>query len=186
MCVVDYNTVACGDKFGNIFTLRLPETVNEDHSFRLHGGAQGGLNTNLWEHGLLNGAPNKLELVNHYYLGEIPTSISKASLKDHGKEVLIVSTITGGLYAFVPHHSKEDHQFYQHLEMFMRKEYSNLTQRDHLSYRSLYQPVKNTIDMSLCERFMSLPYPKQKDFGDTVDRTPTEVVKKLEDVSNFL
>jgi len=30
MCVLDYATVACVDKFGNQFVLRLPEDVNED------------------------------------------------------------------------------------------------------------------------------------------------------------
>jgi hypothetical protein len=30
MCVLDYDTVAAVDKFGNVFVLRLPEGINDD------------------------------------------------------------------------------------------------------------------------------------------------------------
>jgi splicing factor 3B subunit 3 len=112
--------------------------------------------------------------------------VAKASLKAHGKEVVVASTITGGLYAFVPTKSKEEASFFQHLEMFMRQEFSNLCQRDHLAYRSYFQPVKHTLDGDLCERYMALPYAKQKEFADDVDRSPTEVIKKLEDLRDFI
>lgn len=180
LAVVDYSTVACVDKFGNVFVLRLPEDANDD-AMESSGGSR-----LLWDQGLLNGAPNKLELLTHYYLGETATSITKCSLRYQGKEVLLVSTITGALYAFVPARNKDEVSFYQHLEMFMRQEYTNLCQRDHLSYRSYFQPVKLTVDGDLCERFSTLSYAKQKDFGDDVDRTPAEIIKKLEELRDFV
>ena len=91
-----------------------------------------------------------------------------------------------GLFAFVPFTSKEDVKLYQHLEMFMRQECPNLCQRDHLSFRSYFQPVKDTIDGDLCERYVNLPYAKQKELADDVDRTPAEMMKKLEESRNIM
>ena len=36
----------------------------------------------------------------------------------------------------------QDHDFFQHLEMYMRQEYPSLCGRDHLAYRSYYFPLK--------------------------------------------
>lgn len=63
MCVLDHSTVAGVDKFGNVFTLRVPDDVNED----LEGGGSGA--ALLWEQAA-GGSQNKLELLTHYYLGE--------------------------------------------------------------------------------------------------------------------
>jgi len=173
MCVLDHATVAAADKFGSVFVLRIPEDANEDAE------AQG----SLWGQG---GGVNKLELLSHYYLGEMVTSITKSALKTQGREVLLASTVTGGLYAFVPARSKEEVTFFSHLEMFMRQEYSSLCQRDHLSYRSYFQPVKRTIDAELCERFSSLPQGKQREFAADMDRSAAEIVKKLEELRDLV
>ena len=179
MCILDYDTVAAADKFGNVFVLRLPEGSNDE----LEASSGSRL---MWDQGLLNGAPTKLELLTHYYLGEAVTSLQKKSFVDGGQDVVVATTITGGVFAFVPLTSKEDVTFYQHLEMYLRQEHVNFCQRDHLSYRSFFQPVKNTIDGDLCERFGSLPFAKQKEFAADVDRTVAEVMKKLEDTRNFV
>ena len=63
MCVLDHSTIAAVDKFGNVFTLRVPDDVNEDVEA---GGSSASL---MWEQAS-GGAPNKLELMTHYYLGE--------------------------------------------------------------------------------------------------------------------
>lgn len=39
----------------------------------------------------------------------------------------------------------QDHDFFQHLEMYMRSEHPPLCGRDHLSFRSYYFPVKVTM-----------------------------------------
>lgn len=174
MTPVDYNTVACGDKFGNVFVLRLPENANDDVT----------TSGNLWDQA--NGAPNKLEIVAHYYLADMPTFIQKTSLKPGGKEVLLVATVTGGIYAFTTAVSKEEANFYQLLEMFIRQETQNLTHRDHLAFRSFYQPVKNVYDGVLCEKFMKLPHHKQTEFAETVDRTVPAVMKRLEDLLDMV
>jgi splicing factor 3B subunit 3 len=63
MCPVDHSTVAGVDKFGNVFTLRVSDDANEDIEV-------GNANTLMWEQGAMSGAPNKLENLTHYYLGE--------------------------------------------------------------------------------------------------------------------
>lgn len=179
LCVLDYDTIGGTDKFGNIFVLRLPSHVNDDIDNPTGSRI-------LWDQGMLNGAPNKLELLSHFYLGDLATSATRCSLVPGGREYMIVATITGALFALVPFTSKEDISFFQHLEMYMRQELSSLCQRDHLSYRSYYQPVKDTIDGDLCERYSMLPLAKQKELAEDVDRTPMEILKKLEDTRNSL
>jgi splicing factor 3B subunit 3 len=125
---LDYDTVAGADKFGNVWTLQVSENVNDN--IDNPNGARG-----LWDQGLLNGAPSKADAITHYYLGEAATAIVKAALVPGGREAIIVGTITGGIYAFVPFASKEDVDFFQHLEMFLRQEAPSICQRDHLSYR---------------------------------------------------
>jgi splicing factor 3B subunit 3 len=58
---VDYDTVACGDKFGNVF---LSENVDDDPT-----GA--GI---LHERGFLMGAAHKTQLIAHYNVGSVVTS----------------------------------------------------------------------------------------------------------------
>lgn len=63
MCCVDHSTVAGVDKFGNVFTLRVSDSANED--------VEVGTSTSMmWEQGAMGGAPNKLENLTHYYLGK--------------------------------------------------------------------------------------------------------------------
>jgi splicing factor 3B subunit 3 len=54
--LLDYDTIAGGDKFGNVFVARLPSEVSDEVD-----NPTG--NRMLWDTGLLNGAPNKLEQV---------------------------------------------------------------------------------------------------------------------------
>ena len=59
-----------------------------------------------------------------------------------GTEVLLYTTILGAIGAFVPFHAREDVDFFQHLELHMRTHAPSLVGRDHLWYRSAYQPLK--------------------------------------------
>ncbi len=96
-----------------------------------------------------------------------------------GNEVLLYTTLLGAIGAFVPFTSKEDTNFFQHLELHLRNEAAPLLGRDHLWYRSTYAPVKGCIDGSLCEQFATLPADKKKAIADELDRTPSEVIKKV-------
>jgi splicing factor 3B subunit 3 len=174
--ILDYDTIATGDKFGNIAILRLPHSINDDVDEDPTG------NKALWDRGLLNGASQKAENIITFHIGEIVMSLQRSMLIPGGPELLIYTTISGTIGALVPFTGREDFDFFQHLEMHMRNENPPLCGRDHLSYRSYYYPVKNVIDGDLCEQFTSLDPVKQKSIASDLSRGTTEVAKKLEDI----
>jgi len=175
-CPLDYDTMAGADKFGNIYIVRLPSDVSDEIDEDPTG------NKAFWDRGLLSGAPQKVETSLNYHVGETVMSLQKATLIPGGSESLVYTTLSGGVGMLVPFTSREDIDFFQHLEMHMRAEHPPLCGRDHLSYRSYYFPVKNCIDGDLCEQFNSLDAPKRKSIAEELDRTPAEVSKKLEDI----
>lgn len=134
--LMDYDTVAAADKFGNITILRLPHSISDDVDEDPTG------NKALWDRGLLNGASQKAENVCEFHVGETVMSLQKATLIPGGSESLIYATLSGTVGALVPFTSREDFDFFQHLEMHMRNENPPLCGRDHLSYRSFYYVVK--------------------------------------------
>ncbi|CAG5101195.1 Similar to SF3B3: Splicing factor 3B subunit 3 (Homo sapiens) [Cotesia congregata] len=175
-CVLDYDTVATADKFGNIAVVRLASGINDDVDEDPTG------NKALWDRGLLNGASQKADTVASFHVGETVMSLQKATLIPGGSESLVYTTLSGTVGVLVPFTSHEDHDFFQHLEMHMRSEHPPLCGRDHLSFRSYYYPVKNVIDGDLCEQFNSIEPAKQKGIAGDLERTASEVSKKLEDI----
>lgn len=180
-CVVDYDTVAAGDKFGNIFVTRVPADVREE----LENDPMAGAEKLLGRYGdVLNGSDYKMKDIVNMHIGEIVTSITKASLVTGGTDVLFYSTLMGGLGILVPLTNKEDIDFFNHLEMHLRQEAPPLCGRDHLAYRSYYFPVKDCIDGDLCEMFSTLDWSRQQAVGEELVRVPAEVSKKLEEIRN--
>ncbi|CAI7765258.1 unnamed protein product [Closterium sp. NIES-53] len=178
---IDFDTMAGGDKFGNVCLVRLPGEISEEIEEDQTGGrvkwdAVGG--------GRLNGAPNKLEQVIQFHVGDIVTAMQKTSLIPGGSECVIYSTMLGGVGALLPFVSREDVDFFSHLEMHLRQEHPPLAGREHVAYRSAYFPVKDVIDGDLCEQFPSLSLELQKKIAEELDRTPGEILKKLEDIRN--
>ena len=86
--------------------------------------------------------------------------------------------------ALLPLASRPDIDFFSHLEMHLRQEAPPLCGRDHMAYRSAYFPVRHVVDGDLCEQYAALPADKQRSIAAELDRTPGEVLKKLEDVRN--
>ncbi|XP_065348507.1 splicing factor 3B subunit 3 [Cloeon dipterum] len=174
--VLDYDTVAIADKFGNIAVTRLAPSVSDEVEDDPTG------NKALWDRGLLSGASQKSDVICNFHIGEVITSLQKTTLIPGGSEALMYATLSGTIGVLVPFTSHEDHDFFQHLEMHMRSEYPPICGRDHLSYRSYYFPVKNVIDGDLCEQYNSIDLGKQKQIAEELDRVPSEVSKKLEDI----
>ncbi len=172
--MVDYDTVAGGDKFGNVWLSRMDpavsKNVDEDPT---------GL-TIMHEKSYLQGAPHRTELVAHYHLGDIVTSMHKTSLVPGAKDVLVYTCLGGTIGVLVPFISKEDVDTISTLEMHLRQENLSLVGRDHLSYRSYYAPVKGIVDGDLCETFGLLPPNRQAAIAEELDRTPAEINKKLD------
>ena len=134
--ILDFSTIAIGDKFGNIVVLRLPPGTTDDVNVDPTG------DKGLWDRGLLNGASQKAELLCSFHLGETVTCLQKATLIPGGSDALVYTTLSGSIGMLVPFSSNEDRDFIKHLEMHLRTEYTTLCGRDHTTFRSFYYPVK--------------------------------------------
>jgi len=173
LTMVDYESVACGDKFGNISILRCPEKASVEAD---EPGSEIQL-THARDY--LHGTPSRLTLMAHFYAQDLPTSITKTNLVVGGQDVLLWSGLQGTIGVFIPFVSREDVDFFQALEIHMRSEDAPLAGRDHLIYRSYYVPVKGVIDGDLCERFSLLPNDKKQMIAGELDRSVREIERKI-------
>ena len=99
-------------------------------------------NKSFWDRGVLNGASHKVDVLCNIHIGETVLSLQKATLIPGGSESLVYTTLSGAIGVLVPFTSREDHDFFQALEMHLRSENPPLCGRDHLAFRSFYFPVK--------------------------------------------
>jgi splicing factor 3B subunit 3 len=176
--MVDYDTMVAADKFGNLSVVRLPAEVSEDVEEDPTGARF------KFEQGALNGAPHKLTNVAQFHVGETVMKVQKAALMPGGHEALLYATVLGGIGALLPFTSREDVDFFAHLEMALRQENPPMMGRDHLGFRGAYTPVKNVLDGDMCEQYGQLEPAKQRTVASELDRTPAEIAKKLEDIRN--
>lgn len=138
--MVDYETVAGGDKFGNLWLLRCPQKASEEAD---EDGAGAHM---VHERQYLQGAPNRTNLLCHFFPQDIPTNIQKTQLVAGGRDILLWTGLQGTIGILIPFVSREDVDFFQTLEQHLRSEDAPLAGRDHLIYRSYYVPVKGVID----------------------------------------
>lgn len=170
--MLDYDTTIAGDRFGNIFILRCPEEASKMSDEDEHAVL---VRSQIPELNGATAAKNKLELQSHYYIQDIPTSLTRAQLVVGGGEVVIYTGVQGTIGALIPFIAKSDVNFFQQLESLMRQEDQPIAGRDHMIYRSYYAPVKNTIDGDLCERFSLIPPERQDAIANELDRTVRDV-----------
>ena len=174
-CVVDVNTLAGADKFGNVFLLRLPQEVSDDvdDAQLLTSGE-----------GIVNGAPSKADAIVQFHVGDTITSLQKVVLGPGCAEVILYTTLQGGIGALLPFSSKEDLELLQALEMHLRQEAPPLCGRDQLFFRSAFFPIKGVVDGDFCAYFNRLPPDEQRTIASDLDRTPAEIAKKLEELAS--
>uniref|UniRef100_A0A1I7WT97 CPSF_A domain-containing protein n=1 Tax=Heterorhabditis bacteriophora TaxID=37862 RepID=A0A1I7WT97_HETBA len=75
-----------------------------------------------------------------------------------------------------------EYDFFQNLEMHVRSAFPPLCGRDHLAFRSFYHPCKSVIDGDLCEQFGLMESAQQKEVVEGLEKTSSEISKKLEDI----
>lgn len=176
--MVDYETVAGGDKFGNIWLVRCPKKVSDESDEEGSGAHL------IHDRGYLHGTANRLDLIVHYYTQDIPTSLHKTPLVSGGRDILVWTGFQGTVGMFVPFISREDVDFFQSLEMQLAATNPPLAGRDHLIYRSYYAPAKGIIDGDLCEMYSLLPNDTKMMIAAELDRSVREIERKIS-VSTF-
>lgn len=177
--LLDFNTVAGFDKFGNIFVTRL----GTEAQMELQSSESGPqVNTTLQNSDILHGAPHKLKTVNNFHIGDIGMACQRGQLVTGAAEAIFVATLHGAIYAFVPFQTKEDVDLFSHLEMHLRTEAPSLGGRAHLSYRSAYFPVKDCIDLDLCEQFASLPSETRQTIAGDLHINPQDLIRKVQEM----
>uniref|UniRef100_A0A1I8G4E5 Splicing factor 3B subunit 3 n=1 Tax=Macrostomum lignano TaxID=282301 RepID=A0A1I8G4E5_9PLAT len=181
LAMLDQFSVAVGDKFGNISVLRLPPDAVEDDADDV--GDLGSARGSLFDRGgLLGSSSQKCVAECTFHVGEALSSLRKTSLVPGGNDCLLYTTISGSVGIALPLASKEEHDLFQHLELHLRSQHLSLLGRDHLQFRSMYFPNRRVIDGDLCEMFNNLEPARQKEIAQELDRTPSELSKKLEDI----
>lgn len=171
--ILDYDTVAGGDKFGNFWVVRCPKDASDESD------EPGSSSFLLNEKSYLSGTPHRLAMQVHNFVQDIPISIQKTTLVPGGQEIIFWAGLQGTLGIFVPFVDREDVEFFVSLEGHLRADDSPLAGRDHLMYRSYYVPVKGCVDGDLCERFMVLDQGRKMRIAAELDRTVREVEKKI-------
>jgi splicing factor 3B subunit 3 len=186
--LLDFNTIAVGDKFGNISVLRLPRGTDTATVDLTGERALWDTSTKTKNGNIGNSNTAKLETLCQYYIGEVVTSMTRSSLVAGVAESLIYVTVTGRIGALVPFNSRDDVEFYSQLEELLRVEAPRITGRDPQSYRSYYSPVMHVIDGDLCDSYINggLSQQKQTKIAERLDRSVGEIMKKLEDTRNSL
>lgn len=173
MTMLDYDTVAGGDKFGNLWIVRCPKQASDMSE------EPGAVTFFQHEKAYLGGAPNRLSLQVHNFVQDIPTSIQKTSLVPGGQEIIFWAGLQGTLGILVPFVDRQDVEFFLGLESHLRAEAPPLAGRDHLMYRGYYMPVKGCVDGDLCERFFVLDRSMKERIAADLDRSVREVEKKI-------
>jgi splicing factor 3B subunit 3 len=132
--MLDEDTVAGLDKFENFFVNRLPigcEEVAEDDPTSTKFN---------FENGYLNGAAFKMDKINHFFLGEVGTCIQKAKLSLSSSELIVYGTTMGSICALLPLETRQDVDFFIHLQMYLQVECQPLGGREHQTFRSAIEP----------------------------------------------
>lgn len=147
---LDYSTSCGGDKFGNIWAVRVPKDVSDQSD-----GDAASANL-IFAKGYLHGTPNRLDPELHFFVNDIPTSVQRTSLVPGGKDVIFWSGLSGSMGVLIPLEVRTDVDYFIKLEKFIREEAPSLVGRDHLIFRGYYVPAKGVIDGDLCELFFTL------------------------------
>ncbi|GMH98623.1 hypothetical protein TrVE_jg11947 [Triparma verrucosa] len=171
MCVLDINTVAAGDRFGNVVVLRSPDNSVEETM----GGS-------FWSKAKVP----LFEMLCHYHTGEIVTGLKRASLISQGQEAIIYTSITGKIGALMPLKTKDDVEFFTGLQDKIRNVAPRPVLRDFAKFRGLYAPVKKVVDGDVIGLWGSLKSEAREKIAGEMERTVGEVGKKIESVTAHL
>lgn len=174
---LDASTVVCGDKFGSICILRLPQEaehlITDSHGVRIVDVQKS----------RLNGSAFKIELVAQFYVDDAITALYRTTLVPGGSEAIIYTGMQGTVGALVPFESFADYKFASKLEYHLREDFGlSLVGRDHLSFRGYYAPSRNVIDVDFCKEFSTLNHDDRSDIAEKIGSTSFEIDQRLSEL----
>lgn len=187
MTDLDFDTSIGGDKFGNVFVVRVPNDVSSqsEKEWTLLKNREPYLNASF----------SRLERVCDFYIQDIPTSFTKGTLVMGGKESIIYTGIQGTIGMLLPLTTKLEVAFFEKLQDLLRSYFSynfddfdqekngyNLLGKDHLKFRGYYNPQKNVIDGDLIEKYSEVKMSMKVKMGRILNKTPKEIEKKITDI----
>jgi splicing factor 3B subunit 3 len=173
LAFLDYETLAGGDRFGNVFVARLPAGLGE--AVDIDGTVASPAN----KHAGLLGAPHKLERLVEFHLGDTPVAMHRAALSPGARQAIHYATVSGAIGVLLPLATRSEALLLQNLELAMRTESpAGLGGRDHLAYRSAYYPLKGAIDGDLCEAFLHLPEDRQARLAQALDMPSAALLQR--------
>ncbi|KAJ6482043.1 Cleavage/polyadenylation specificity factor, A subunit, partial [Mycena vitilis] len=113
--MVDYTTAVAGDRFGNIFVNRLDSSISDEVD-------QDSTLDIAREKSQLNGAPHKTQMVAHFHVGDLVTSIHKVALLAGAREIIFYMGLHGTMGILVPLVAQQDVELLSNLEQRIRGE----------------------------------------------------------------
>lgn len=197
--LLDHDTVAVGDKFGSFAVLRVPAALSEDLDSDPTASRAN-------EKEVLHGAPNKLERLCEFHVGDTITGLGQCTLAEGARPLILYTTVSGAIGCFLPITHQSTALFLQNLELALRNPGNPITSvssrqtpidtlasrtaslfptaRDHLHFRSAHAPSKAVIDGDLCELFSTAAVDEEwrRDIADGLEVGEAEIVKRTQDM----
>ena len=96
--LLDECSVACGDRFGNFTMLRLPSDVSDEADVDPSGVGK------VWEHQDMCGAPNKLDVIANFHVGDPVTGL----VLTETEQCIAFGTISGQIGYLIPFRTDVD------------------------------------------------------------------------------
>lgn len=211
LCVLDYSTICGGDKFGNLFVLRLPAEVAPGLE-EVGVGASALAAATSGSRGALSGtqhAKHRLRVEACLHIGSVITGMTVARLnsaymngsavgksnsggkaavdkttilEDIGDPGVVYTTMEGAVGAVIPLQIESDVQFVRSLETAMRKGWRSIVGRDHLSFRSSFYTASGIVDGDFCELFSAASIEQKEEWAKAVGRSINDITRKLEEL----
>ena len=72
--------------------------------------------------------------------------------------MIIFGTSMGSISCMVPFETRQDVDLFVHLQMYMQIEWQPLSGREHQTFRSSIEPLKDVVDGDLCEEFVNMDF----------------------------
>ena len=181
-CVLDYESVAGADRFGNVFVDRLPVAASEALDSERHFAS-------------LNGSNEKLERLVEFFVNDTIVALQRVSWAgEAGREAIWYVSVSGAVGCFVPLPTRSAASAAVDLQSTLRaltfdtdplnKQAAPLTDllhRSHLSYQSTFAPGKGVVDGDFVEQFLRLPVQLQHSIATRLDKTLAELKKQIEE-----